>query len=970
MSGSKFIEIRGARENNLKNIDIDIPKNKLVVITGPSGSGKSSLAFDTIYAEGQRRYVESLSSYARQFLNLQEKPDVDSITGLSPAIAIDQKTTSRNPRSTVATVTEIYDYLRILFSSIGKPYSPETGKLIEAQSAEDIARFILKFPAGVKIQLLAPFIKNQKGEFVKEIMDLKKKGLKTLRVNGEIFSIDPLPKLDRTRKNNLEAVIGEYVISENVLSDLEDGIKKTTEISNGLIFVKIIDNIGRDDRFKNDEIVILSTKYTCPVSGFTLAELEPRIFSFNSPFGACESCDGLGTEDNFDVQLIVPYPHLSLFDGAIEPWNRLNPRYYKQVIEGVCKHFNIDPMVPFSTLSPEHVEIIINGSKEEIEFTFYDDFRKHKVKRVFTGVIGDLIKRQNETDDDEMLKSLKGYQNLVDCRSCKGHRLKDSSLCVKIDNFHIGNVTRLTVLRSIEWFKNLPSKLTSPENEISKRIIKEILDRLGFLENVGLEYLNLGRSSATLSGGEAQRIRLASQIGSGLTGIMYVLDEPSIGLHQSDNHKLVQTLKNLRDMGNSVIVVEHDEDTMREADHVIDIGPKAGKEGGYVVAEGTVDQIKANPNSVTGKFLSHADKIDVPTARRKYGKNTSIKIFNARENNLKNIDVEIPLGMFVAITGVSGGGKSTLIIDTMYQAINNKINRSSKTPGLHDRIEGIENVDKIIEIDQSPIGRTPRSNPATYIGAFNLVRDHYTALPESKIRGYKPGRFSFNVKGGRCEKCQGDGVVKIEMHFLPDVYITCDSCNGQRYNEETLDVKYKDKSISDVLNMTSREALTFFKDIPAIKEKLASLCEVGLDYVKIGQQATTLSGGEAQRIKLAKELSKRATGNTLYILDEPTTGLHSCDIKKLLNVLHALVDNGNSMLVIEHNLDVVKTADHVIDIGPRGGEHGGMIVAHGTPEEVANTEASVTGKFLKPLLPNNGKIKESKFKMQRDGEGL
>ncbi len=972
MSEAKFISVRGARENNLKNIDIDLPKNQLIVITGPSGSGKSSLAFETIYAEGQRRYVESLSSYARQFLNLQEKPDVDSITGLSPAIAIDQKTTSKNPRSTVATVTEIYDYLRVLYARAGVAYSPATGLPIQSQTSSDMVKKIIQLPIGTKIYVLAPIIRGQKGEFAKELLDVKKAGYQRVKVNGENLELDTIPKLDKNKKNNVEVVVDRIVITEDIGNRLADSIENSLRLSNGLLHVEIV-SLPADKKdksgHKEGEVLIMSEKFSCPVSDFTLEEVEPRIFSFNSPFGACQACDGLGTENHFDVALMVPDQNLSLLEGAIEPWNRLNPRYYKQVLESVAKHFKFDLNIPFKELSEEARSIVLKGHKSEVEFTFYDDFRKHKITRVFGGVIEDLVKRKDDAEDDDVASNLKGYQNLVACHVCDGHRLKKESLCVKIDDKHIGNVTAMTVLDVKEWFTHLPKKLTENQGKIAERVIKEIQERLTFLLDVGLDYLNLGRSSATLSGGEAQRIRLASQIGSGLTGVMYVLDEPSIGLHQSDNHKLIQTLKNLRDMGNTVLVVEHDEDTMREADYLVDIGPCAGIDGGYIVSQGSVDHVKNDENSITGRFLSGKDSIPVPEARRRYGKNTFIKIVNAREHNLKNLTLEIPLGMFVAVTGVSGGGKSTLIIDTMYQAINNKINGSSKTPGLHDKIEGIEHIDKIIEINQSPIGRTPRSNPATYIGVFNNIRDHYTALAESKARGYKPGRFSFNVKGGRCEKCQGDGVIKIEMHFLPDVYIVCDSCKGKRYNKETLEIKYKDKSISDVLNMTSSEALEFFKNIPMIKEKLKALCDVGLGYIKIGQQATTLSGGEAQRIKLSKELSKRATGNTLYILDEPTTGLHSCDVKKLLEVLHTLVDYGNSMIVIEHNLDVVKTSDYVIDIGPKGGNLGGEIVAQGTPEEIANCEASLTGKFLKKLLPNGGVVKKAKFDIKKGIKG-
>lgn len=955
-----FIQVRGARQHNLKNINIDIPRNKLTVVTGPSGSGKSSLAFDTIYAEGQRRYVESLSSYARQFLDLQEKPDVDSISGLSPAIAIDQKTTSRNPRSTVATITEIYDYLRVLFARAGIVYSPATNEPIQSQTSSDMIKKLCLLPEGTKIYICAPIVRGHKGEHVKDIIELKKAGYQRVKVNGQIFEIDSIPKIDKAKKNDIEVVIDRIVVSESIKSRMADSIENGLRLSNGILHIDLVAlppeckgefKLENGEIIKDKQILVMSDKFSCPISNFTLEEIEPRIFSFNSPFGACKECDGLGTEMNFNMELVVPDQNKSLFEGAIEPWNRANPRYYRQILDSLANHYGFDMHCPFKDLSQEIKNIIFNGSNDEIQMTFYEETRKYTVTRRFDGVMDDLSKKFDETEHEDIALALKKYQNLVKCKACSGYRLRPETLCVKIDKKHIGNVTEMTVLEAKDWFENLSSKLNSEQKEIAERPVKEILDRLSFLTNVGLDYLTLDRSSATLSGGESQRIRLASQIGSGLTGVMYVLDEPSIGLHQSDNTKLISTLKNLRDMGNTVIVVEHDEETMLEADHVVDIGPCAGMEGGYVIAEGVVEDIKKNEKSITGMYLSGIEKIEVPRARKIYGKGQKIKIINAREHNLKNLTVEIPLGMFVAITGVSGGGKSTLIIDTLYQAVNNKINGSSTTPGIHDKIEGIEDIDKIIEIDQSPIGRTPRSNPATYIGAFNLIRDHFTALPESKMRGYKAGRFSFNVKGGRCEACQGDGVKKIEMHFLPDVYIKCDSCKGKRYNRETLEIKYKDKSISEVLQMTAEEARDFFANIPTIKDKFKAMCEVGLGYIKIGQQATTLSGGEAQRVKLAKELCKKATGNTLYILDEPTTGLHSCDIKKLLEVLHSLVDYGNSVIVIEHNMDVVKTADYVIDIGPKGGIHGGQIVAIGTPEEIAKCKESSTGQYLKKYLP-------------------
>ncbi len=953
----QYIHIRGARENNLKNINLDLPKYQFIVITGPSGSGKSSLAFDTIYTEGQRRYVESLSSYARQFLNVKDKPDVDSIVGLSPAIAIDQKTTSKNPRSTVATVTEIYDYLRVLFARIGVVFSPETGKPIESQSSSDMVKKILSLPIGTKLYVCAPVIRGKKGEHIKELLDLKKLGYQRFKVNGTIYEVDEMPKLDKNQKNDLEVVVDRVVISEAASNRLADSVETALRLADGLLHIEVAAlpngveevKIG-DDVIKSKHILVMSEKFSCPVSNFALEEVEPRIFSFNSPFGACTACDGLGTETYFNIELVVPNQNLSLAEGAIEPWNRSNPRYYRQILESLAQHYKFSMSEPFKNLPDEVKNVILNGSKEDINMTFYDDFRKYSITKRFDGVMEDLSKRHDETEYEDIANTLRKYQNLVACRACNGHRLRPSSLCVKIHGKHIGEVTALTVADVKIWFEELPQYLTSEQNEIARRVIKEIHDRLVFLCDVGLNYLSLSRSSSTLSGGESQRIRLASQIGSGLSGVMYVLDEPSIGLHQSDNTKLIKTLKNLRDMGNSVIVVEHDEETMLEADYIVDIGPCAGKDGGYVVAEGSVEEIKANEKSITGAYLSGREKIEVPTARRRFGKNSILTMVNARSHNLKNITVDIPLGMFVAVTGVSGGGKSTLIIDTLYHAINSKLNGSSVVPGLHDKIEGISNLDKIIEIDQSPIGRTPRSNPATYVGAFNYIRDHFTALPESKARGYKPGRFSFNVKGGRCEKCQGDGMIKIEMHFLPDVYIRCDACNGKRYNRETLEIKYKGKSISDVLEMTAAEACEFFSNIPMIKDKFKAMVNVGLGYIKIGQQATTLSGGEAQRVKLSKELCKKATGDTLYILDEPTTGLHSMDIKKLLEVLHTLVDYGNSVIVIEHNMDVIKTADYVIDIGPKGGVHGGQIVAKGTPEEVAANKDSVTGEYLKKYL--------------------
>ncbi len=951
------IIIKGARQHVLKNFDITIPKNKLIVITGPSGSGKSSLAFDTIYAEGQRRYVESLSSYARQFISQNSKPDVDSIYGLSPSISIDQKTTSNNPRSTVATITEIYDYLRLMYARAGTVYSPATGEPIVSHSASEINEIISQLPIGTKIRICAPIIRGRKGEHTKELMDLKKQGYQRIKIDGELKELDTIPVIEKNKSHVIEVIIDRIIIVETLGNRLSDSVEKALLVADGIMCIDIVELPPEIKEFKfstgkivkKNDTVKFSEKFMCLVSDFTLEELEPRIFSFNSPHGACKACSGLGTEIAFNIDAIVPNNTLSLEEGAIKLWHDNNSKYYRQVLKSLAKHYKFEINVSFKDLPLNIQDMIIYGSKGEvIEFYFETDLETNKIKKSFGGVAEDVGRILSNNDDHN--EETDRYQIETHCRECRGYRLKKESLLVKVNGLNIGELASFSVSKSIEWFKDLANHLSETNKTISKPIIKEIISRLIFLQDVGLEYLTLSRSATTLSGGESQRIRLASQIGSGLCGVIYVLDEPSIGLHPSDNDKLIGTLRRLRDLGNTVIVVEHEEETMLAADHIIDIGPGAGVDGGYVVAQGTLQEIMDTPESITGKFLSGKEFIEVPKARRRYGKNQSIEVINARENNLKNINVKIPLGMFVAVSGVSGGGKSTLVLDTIYAALAKKINGSGALPGLHDKILNTENIDKVIKIDQSPIGRTPRSNPATYTAVFGQVRDWFTALPESKARGYKPGRFSFNVKGGRCENCQGDGVLKIEMHFLPDVYVSCEVCKGSRYNKETLEIKYKDKSIADVLNMTVKEGCEFFKPIPAIYEKVLALKNVGLGYIKLGQSATTLSGGEAQRVKLAKELAKKSTGNTLYVLDEPTTGLHSEDIRKLLRVLHTLVDYGNSMLVIEHNIDVIKTADYIIDIGPKGGMDGGYVVASGTPEEVANNPESVTGPYLLKAL--------------------
>lgn len=949
----KFIKVTGAKEHNLKNVSIEIPKNQLVVVTGLSGSGKSSLVFDTIYAEGQRRFIESLSAYARQFLNLQDKPDVESITGLSPSIAIDQKTTSRNPRSTVGTVTEIYDHFRLLFARIGIPYSPETGKPIESQSASVMVDKISQLPKKMRIYLLAPIVRGQKGEFRKEMMNARKQGFQRIKVDGKVHDLNEiLPVMDKNKKHDLEVIVDRVVIAEDLGNRLADSVETALKLSEGLLYVEIVGlPEGSKSAHKVGDFLIFSEKFSCPVSGFTISEIEPRLFSFNSPFGACKHCDGLGTELYFSQDLVVEDENLSLRQGAIAVWQGVQERFYQQVLQSMSLHYNFSLDVPFKKLPDEIKNKIFYGTgDEEVEIKIEDGLKAIKVKKTFEGVINSLKKRFLESESESMRDELSKFQTLKTCDKCHGYRLNEQALSVRIAGMHVGEVSKMSVEKSVTWFTELPKYLTSMQNQIAERLLKEITRRLGFLRNVGLEYLTINRESGTLSGGEAQRIRLASQIGSGLSGVLYVLDEPSIGLHQSDNNKLITTLKNLRDLGNSVIVVEHDEEMMREAEYLIDVGPGAGINGGEIISAGLPKDVISDPNSITGQYLSGKKQIEMPKKRRKIDPKKMITLKGATVNNLKNLTLNLPLKIFAAVSGISGGGKSSLIIKTLYPALNKILNKTKVVPGPYESIAGHHFIDKIIEIDQSPIGRTPRSNPCTYVGAFTFIREFFTNLPESKSRGYKVGRFSFNVKGGRCETCQGDGLIKIEMHFLPDVYVKCETCNGKRYNRETLEIKYKNKSISDILEMTVEDAAEFFSSMPYINEKFKSLCDVGLGYIKIGQSATTLSGGEAQRIKLAKELSRKATGDTLYILDEPTTGLHFEDISKLLKVLHKLVDAGNSILVIEHNLDVLKTADHIIDIGPCGGEKGGYIVAEGTPEEIVKNKKSVTGEYLKKVL--------------------
>ncbi|MBI6628981.1 excinuclease ABC subunit UvrA [Pontibaca salina] len=944
MAELKNIEVRGAREHNLKNIDVDIPRDELVVITGLSGSGKSSLAFDTIYAEGQRRYVESLSAYARQFLDMMEKPDVDHISGLSPAISIEQKTTSKNPRSTVGTVTEIYDYMRLLFARAGTPYSPATGLPIEAQQVQDMVDAVMAMEEGTRGYLLAPIVRDRKGEYRKEILDLRKQGFQRVKVDGEFYELDEPPTLDKNYRHEIDVVVDRIVVREGLETRLADSFRTALDLADGIAILETAPREGEGER------ITFSENFACPVSGFTIPEIEPRLFSFNAPLGACPDCDGLGVELFFDERLVVPDAALKIYDGAIAPWRKGKSPYFLQTIESIARHYEFDRKTPWKDLPAYVQQVFLYGSgDEEIQFRYDEGGRVYQVTREFEGVIPNMERRYRETDSAWVREEFERYQNSRPCQTCEGYRLRPEALAVKIGGLHIGQIVQMSIKEAYDWCHTVPEQLSVQKNEIARAILKEIRERIGFLNNVGLEYLTLSRSSGTLSGGESQRIRLASQIGSGLTGVLYVLDEPSIGLHQRDNDRLLQTLKNLRDQGNTVIVVEHDEEAIRAADHVFDIGPGAGVHGGQVVAHGTPQEIAADPNSITGQYLAGTREIPIPATRRK-GKKKSLKVVKASGNNLKNMTAEFPLGKFVCVTGVSGGGKSTLTIETLFKTASMRLNGARQTPAPCETIKGLEHLDKVIDIDQRPIGRTPRSNPATYTGAFTPIRDWFAGLPEAKARGYKPGRFSFNVKGGRCEACKGDGLIKIEMHFLPDVYVECETCKGARYNRETLEIRFKGKSIADVLDMTVEEAQEFFKAVPSIRDKMDALARVGLGYIKVGQQATTLSGGEAQRVKLSKELSKRSTGRTLYILDEPTTGLHFEDVKKLLEVLHELVEQGNSVVVIEHNLDVVKTADHIIDIGPEGGDGGGQIVATGTPEQVAEISESYTGRYLKAML--------------------
>ena len=963
----RTIHVRGAREHNLKNVDLEIPRDALVVFTGLSGSGKSSLAFDTIYAEGQRRYVESLSAYARQFLEMMQKPDVDHIDGLSPAISIEQKTTSKNPRSTVGTVTEIYDYLRLLFARVGVPYSPATGLPIESQTVTQMVDRVMALPEGTRLYLMAPVVRGRKGEFRKELAEWQKRGYQRVKINGTIHEIPDAPKLDKKFKHDIDVVVDRIVVRADIAPRLADSFEQALALSDGLAVVELADkplpkaDTEAPNRSKNEthERIVFSARFACPVSGFTIDEIEPRLFSFNAPAGACPTCDGLGTELRFEPDLVVPDASLSLIQGAVYPWAKTGATspYYEQTLEAVARHYGVSMRTPWERL-PKHVQLaILYGSgEEEIELTYEDGVRRYKTSKVFEGVVNNIERRWRETDSDWVREELSRFQAAHPCEACGGYRLKPQALSVKVGAKHIGEVSDMSIRDANRWFDEIPRTFSKQQTEIATRILKEIRDRLKFLNDVGLEYLTLSRASGTLSGGESQRIRLASQIGSGLTGVLYVLDEPSIGLHQRDNDRLLGTLKHLRDIGNTVIVVEHDEDAILAADHVVDIGPGAGIHGGRIIAQGTPAEIMADPDSLTGQYLSGVKSIPLPKARRKpNGK--ALRIVGARANNLQNVTAEIPLGLLTCITGVSGGGKSTLLIDTLFKAVARKLNGAREHPAAHDRLEGLEHLDKVIDIDQSPIGRTPRSNPATYTGAFTPIREWFAGLPEAKTRGYEPGRFSFNVKGGRCEKCQGDGVLKIEMHFLPDVYVTCEECKGKRYNRETLEVRFKDKSIADVLDMTVEEGAELFRAVPSIRDKLETLARVGLGYIHIGQQATTLSGGEAQRIKLSKELSKRATGRTLYILDEPTTGLHFHDVAKLLEVLHELADAGNTVVVIEHNLEVIKTADWIIDMGPEGGDGGGRVVATGPPEDVAKAKDSYTGRYLKELLGRRGQGK-------------
>ena len=942
---SRSIQVRGAREHNLTDISVDIPRDAFVVLTGLSGSGKSSLAFDTIYAEGQRRYVESLSAYARQFLEMMQKPDVDLIEGLSPAISIEQKTTSRNPRSTVGTVTEIYDYMRLLWARVGIPYSPATGLPIRSQTVSQMVDSMMGLPDGTRLYLLAPIIRGRKGEYKKELMNLSARGFQRVKIDGTLYDMDDLPTIDKKKKHDIEVVVDRIAIrhdDEELITRLADSTETALKLTDGLAIAEEADG-GKQH--------VYSARFACPESGFTIDEIEPRLFSFNNPFGACPACDGLGKSSHFDRQLVVPNTTKTLRDGAIAPWASSTAKYYIQTLASLGRHYGFDLNTAFEDLKPEFQDVILFGSNQDVIVMEYDDgLRSYRTKKPFEGVIPNLERRMRETDSSWIREELGKFQADHACDSCGGKRLKPEALAVKVANKDIADISTLSIGDAQDWFGSVSADLSDQENTIASRILKEINERLMFLSNVGLNYLSLGRSSGTLSGGESQRIRLASQIGSGLTGVLYVLDEPSIGLHQRDNDRLLKTLKRLRDLGNTVLVVEHDEEAILEADHVIDMGPGAGVHGGQVVAEGTPDDVVANQKSVTGQYLSGQREIAIPNERRKAKKDRHIALKGASGNNLQNVSVDFPLGVLTCVTGVSGSGKSTLVLETLWKTMARRLNNAREVPAPLERIEGLHLVDKVVDIDQSPIGRTPRSNPATYTGAFTPIREWFAGLPEAKARGYAPGRFSFNVKGGRCEACQGDGLIKIEMHFLPDVYVTCDTCKGKRYNRETLEIMWRDKSIADVLDMTVEDGLDYFKAVPSVRDKLETMHRVGLGYVKIGQQATTLSGGEAQRIKLSKELSRRATGRTVYILDEPTTGLHFEDIRKLLEVLQELVDAGNTVIVIEHNLDVIKTADWLIDIGPEGGDGGGQVIAVGTPEDIVAAKASITGEYLKILM--------------------
>ena len=953
----KKILIKGAKEHNLKNISLEVPKDKLVVITGLSGSGKSSLAFDTIYAEGQRRYVESLSAYARQFLDKMKKPNVDLIEGLSPAISIEQKNAPKNPRSTVATVTEIYDYMRVLFSRVGIPYSPFTGKPIVSQSVTDMVDKIKNLPKSSTIFLLAPVVRGRKGEYKKDIVNYKKRGFQKIKVDGEYFDINDFPNLNKKVKHDISIVVDRIVLNSKLGNRLADSIETALKLSDGLLVVEY-ENETIPKKFRKKESILFSSKFSCPESGFTIEEIEPRLFSFNSPFGACEECEGIGHNLNVDPNLVISDKNKSIADGAIEPWSKSTSMYYAQTLASLAKHYKFDLETKWKKLPKKLQDIILFGSDEdEIKFSYDDGYEKYDTKKTFEGVINNLERRYLETDSDWKREEISQYQSETSCEKCKGLRLKEEALCVKIDKLNISQVTSFSIEDAKKWFLSLEKILSLREKKIAQHILKEINERLNFLLNVGLNYLTLSRESGTLSGGESQRIRLASQIGSGLTGVLYVLDEPSIGLHQRDNKKLIDALKRLRDLGNTVIVVEHDTETMENADHIIDLGPEAGLNGGHITAQGTLKNIIDTKDSITGNYLSGKKLIEIPHKRKTAKDGRFLEILGATGNNLQNVDLKIPIGTFTCVTGVSGSGKSTLVLQTLFNALNLMLNnnKSRKIPKKFRNYKGTELIDKVIDIDQSPIGRTPRSNPATYTGAFGPIRDWFANLPESKTRGYKPGRYSFNVRGGRCETCEGDGVITYEMHFLPDVYIPCDACKGTRYNRETLEIKFKNKNIADILNMTVDEGCDFFQNIPAVYSKLLTLKHVGLGYIKVGQQATTLSGGEAQRIKLAKELSKRSTGRTLYILDEPTTGLHSHDIKKLLEILKAFVNTGNTVVVIEHNLDVIKTADWIIDMGPEGGASGGKIIAEGSPEKISQITTSYTGKFLKTIINNKMK---------------